>query len=213
METSMHSGVQKRKRGLDTIRRILDTAADLFARNGYDSVSMRGIAEKVGIKESSVYNHFKSKAEILDSLFEEFIENAPKSRPSDDDVEKMLAMMQPEELFKNIVFYFGSHVSKTLENIAMIINNEKYRNPRAAEVYYQYVVNEPSDYFERLIRKMAQRGMVKPVDARIFAEQYNYVSIALTKEYFMAENGLADVHAVVKYMLRTIQFFCGLMKP
>jgi hypothetical protein len=36
----------------------------------------------------------------------------------------------------------------------MIINYEKFRNPRAAEMYYKYVVNEPADYYERLINKL-----------------------------------------------------------
>ena len=125
----------------------------------------------------------------------------------------MLEIMQPEEIFKNIVFYFGSHVSALLKNTAMIINNEKYKNQKAASMYYGHVVNEAADYYERLIQKMIDRNMVKKVDARLFAEQYNYISIALTKEYFMADNGLADVHSVVKYMIRTIDFFCAMMKP
>ena len=48
----------------------------------------------------------------------------------------------------------------------MIINFEKYRSPRAAEMYYRYVVREPADYYERLILKMADRGMVRTTDAR-----------------------------------------------
>lgn len=204
--------IQKRKKGIETTGRILEISADLFAHKGYDSVSVHEIAAAVGIKESSLYNHFKSKAGILETLFELFIEQAPESRPSDAELDKMLMIMQPEEIFKNILFYFGSHVSSTLEYIAMIIDNEKYRNPQAAEVYYKYMVSELADYYERLIKKMSERGMIKQVDARIIAEQYNYVSISLTKEYFMVKNGLADMQTVVKYMIKTISFFCGMMK-
>lgn len=204
--------IQKRKRGIETTNRILEISADLFAHKGYDSVSVHEIAEAVGIKESSMYNHFNSKASILSTLFEIFIEKAPESRPSAQDLDKLLIIMQPEEIFKNILFYFGSHTSTVVENIAMIINNEKYRNPQAAEVYYKSMVNEPADYYERLINKMIEHGMIKQVDARLFAEQYNYVSISLTKEYFMVKNGLADMQTVVKYMIKTINFFCGLMK-
>lgn len=204
--------IQKRKKGIETTNRILEISADLFAHKGYDSVSVHEIAEAVGIKESSMYNHFNSKAGILNTLFEIFIEKAPESRPSDAELDKMLIIMQPEEIFKNILFYFGSHTNSVVENVAMIINNEKYRNPQAAEVYYKSVVNEPADYYECLINKMIERGMIKQVDARIFAEQYNYVSISLTKEYFMVKNGLADMQTVVKYMIKTINFFCGLMR-
>ncbi len=204
--------IQKRKRGIETANRILEIAADLFARRGYDSVSVRQIADAVGIKESSLYNHFSSKADILETLMENFIEQAPQSRPSDAELDQMLTIMQPEEIFKNILFHVGSHISDILANTAMIINYEKFRNAKAAEVYYKYVVNEPAGYYERLINKMIAKAMLKKVDARLFAEQYNYISITLTKEYFMAKNGLADLEAVVQYMVKTANFFCDLMK-
>ena len=204
--------IRKRKKGIETVNRILEISAGLFARKGYGGVSSHEIAEAVGIQESSMYNHFENKAAILDALLELFIEKAPESRPSDAELDKMLTIMQPKEIFKNVLFYFGSHAQDILENIAMIINNEKYHSRRAAEVYYRYVVNEPADYYERLIQKMAGCGMIGQVDARMLAEQYNYVSLSLTKEYFMAKNGLADMQSVVKYMIRTIEFFCDLMK-
>jgi len=212
MDTIKTENIQKRKKGLATTHQILNAAADLFARNGYDGVSVRQIAEKTGVKESSLYNHFKSKSDILETLFDEFIKNVPETRPSNEEIDKMLMIMEPEEVFKSILFHVGKNVCGTLSNTAMIINYEKFRNPRAAEMYYKYVVNEPADYYERLINKMIGLKMVKPVDARIIAEQYNYISIALTKEYIMAQYGLADVHSVVAYMIKTLKFFCGLMK-
>jgi len=211
MDNGKNENIQKRKKGLETRRQILDITADLFARNGYDGVSVRQIAEKAGIKESSLYNHFKNKADILETLFDEFVRFVPQTRPSDEEIDKMLVIMEPEEVFKSILFHVGRSVSGTLSNTAMIINYEKFRNPRATEMYYKYVINEPVNYYERLINKMIKLKMVKPVDARIIAEQYNYVSIALTKEYIMAKYGLADVHSVVGYMIKTLKFFCGLM--
>ena len=38
------------------------------SKKGYDSVSIRTIASNVGIKESSIYNHYSSKKEILMSI-------------------------------------------------------------------------------------------------------------------------------------------------
>lgn len=40
-------------------------AADLFARENYYNVSMRQIADRVGIQPSSIYNHYESKEAIL----------------------------------------------------------------------------------------------------------------------------------------------------
>ena len=124
----------------------------------------------------------------------------------------MLAIMTPEEILKNILFQVGKSVSGSLSNTALIISYEKLRSPRAAQMYYRYVVNEPAAYYEWLFQRMIARGMFGAVDARMFAEQYNYVSITLTKEYIMAQYGLADVREVVHYMIRTLKFFCGLMR-
>ena len=57
---------------METKELILKKALDMFAKSGYDSVSIRDIAKAVNIKESSIYYHFKNKQDILDSLVEKF---------------------------------------------------------------------------------------------------------------------------------------------
>ena len=44
---------------METKETILKKALDMFAKSGYDSVSIRDIAKAVNIKESSIYYHFK----------------------------------------------------------------------------------------------------------------------------------------------------------
>ncbi|RKQ35255.1 TetR/AcrR family transcriptional regulator [Kocuria tytonis] len=51
-------------------RRILDAAAELFARHGYRAVSLQSIGERAGISGPGVYRHFESKQEILAELLE-----------------------------------------------------------------------------------------------------------------------------------------------
>lgn len=49
---------------------ILDAAAELFAQRGYAATSTRLIAERVGIRQASLYYHFKTKEQILAELLE-----------------------------------------------------------------------------------------------------------------------------------------------
>jgi AcrR family transcriptional regulator len=50
---------------------IRDTARDLFAREGYESVSMRRIGSAVGCSPMAIYRHYENKEELLLSICEE----------------------------------------------------------------------------------------------------------------------------------------------
>jgi AcrR family transcriptional regulator len=52
----------------DQIRR---TARELFAREGYESISMRRVGAEVGCSPMAIYRHFENKEELLLSICEE----------------------------------------------------------------------------------------------------------------------------------------------
>jgi AcrR family transcriptional regulator len=49
------------RRGADTTERILDAAEACFAQKGYTGTTLRDVAELVGIRIPSLYNHFSNK--------------------------------------------------------------------------------------------------------------------------------------------------------
>lgn len=60
-------------RRTDTREQIRSVALELFAERGYDATSLREIAERLGVTKAAVYYHFRTKEEILASLFEQRI--------------------------------------------------------------------------------------------------------------------------------------------
>ena len=54
------------------------------------------------------------------------------------------------DLFKAVLCYRDHQAGDTLTNTALIISREKYRSPRAAEVYRRHVVEEPAAYYDVL---------------------------------------------------------------
>ena len=61
-----------RERYRDVLRRtILDAAREAFVRDGYEGVSMRALAEKIGCSHGNLYLHFKDKEALFDCLVEE----------------------------------------------------------------------------------------------------------------------------------------------
>jgi AcrR family transcriptional regulator len=48
---------------------IIDTASQLFLKQGYEATSVRQIADAVGVTEAALYYHFKDKRELLQAVF------------------------------------------------------------------------------------------------------------------------------------------------
>ena len=69
----------RREREREELRRkILDAAAELFAREGVKQVSMRRIARRIEYSPTTIYSHFANKAELVrrlsDDVFARLIE-------------------------------------------------------------------------------------------------------------------------------------------
>ncbi|MEU9055134.1 TetR/AcrR family transcriptional regulator [Streptomyces sp. NPDC048384] len=73
-------GTKQRRRG-DTRQRIQDVALELFAEQGYEKTSLREIAERLEVTKAALYYHFKTKEEIIVSLFEDL------TKPIEDLIE------------------------------------------------------------------------------------------------------------------------------
>lgn len=71
---------KQRRRG-DTRQRIQDVALELFAEQGYEKTSLREIAERLDVTKAALYYHFKTKEEIVVSLFEDL------TKPIEDLIE------------------------------------------------------------------------------------------------------------------------------
>jgi AcrR family transcriptional regulator len=62
---------ERRERERDHVRtKIMDAARELFVRDGYESVSMRKIAEAIEYSPTEIYIHFADKAELMQQLCE-----------------------------------------------------------------------------------------------------------------------------------------------
>ena len=62
---SIHFTIFEGMKPIDRKTEIINCAAKLFKEKGYSAVTMRDIAQAMDIKAASLYNHIKSKQEIL----------------------------------------------------------------------------------------------------------------------------------------------------
>ncbi|HJS58282.1 MAG TPA: TetR/AcrR family transcriptional regulator [Vicinamibacteria bacterium] len=64
--------VERRGREREKVRKqILDAARELFARDGYERVTMRAVAEAIEYSPTTIYNHFEDKEDLVEALCQE----------------------------------------------------------------------------------------------------------------------------------------------
>jgi AcrR family transcriptional regulator len=94
-----------------TKERIVDEAIMLFSQMGYDAVSMRDIAVKVGIKAASIYNHFHSKKDILEEMYAFYIHIKDMAAP---DLENLLVLLETEPIM-DVLMKMDFHYDPALQ--------------------------------------------------------------------------------------------------
>ena len=164
---------------MDTKNQILTSALNLFSEYGFDGVSVRNIAKEVGVRESALYKHFKSKQEILDKIAEkmsteihEVYKNAQAPEALGSDIANSYKKISEENLCEMVWNVFKTFTGNSeLAKFRRLLFHEK-NNGKFAEYYNTFfldgVVKSQADIFSKLIKA----GLFKKYDAEIMAMQF-----------------------------------------
>jgi AcrR family transcriptional regulator len=85
--SSEHSGERRR---LDRAT-VVDAAIEYADARGLDALSMRRLAESVGVSAMALYKHVSSREELLDAMVEQVVERIPPSEAGEAWVEALRA--------------------------------------------------------------------------------------------------------------------------
>jgi AcrR family transcriptional regulator len=61
------------ERGLATRRQLLDVAAGVFARRGYEAASIEEVMASAGVSRGAVYHHFSGKEALFEAVVEDVV--------------------------------------------------------------------------------------------------------------------------------------------
>jgi AcrR family transcriptional regulator len=188
--------------------KIIETALDLFSRKGYTAVSVRELTKEVGIKESSLYNHFKSKEEILESIYTLFEEERAKSLPSADVLEALAKKVSIEQFLKEGIETFKISVANDhYEKMWRILNMEQFRDQRARKIILENMYRGTIDFLESAFRAFMDAGKLPHQDPRNLAVHYQYPLFAMMTEYLLIRYDQLDTVEVEKRMQVHLEYF------
>ena len=140
---------------MTTKEKIIDEALTLFSTKGYQGTSVKNIADAVGIKDSSLYKHYKSKKEIFDTIVLEMsmrMEGMSRGLglPGEENMEKAAfgyGQLIDEglwELSKKIYLYYLR--DEFAARFRRMLTIEQFRDREIYEVYRKIFMEDSITY-------------------------------------------------------------------
>ncbi|MES2478144.1 MAG: TetR/AcrR family transcriptional regulator [Bacteroidota bacterium] len=140
---------------------IISEASKLFKERGFGGTTMRDLAEKVGIEAASMYNHIRSKDELLEEIcfgigrkYDEQLTEIDKTKIS-----------FPEKIEAIIAF----HIQMIIEdgNAVSVLNNDwKFLN-KEKMVEFKAMRNEYEKHLAEIITAGIKEGAFKKVNVAV----------------------------------------------
>ena len=170
---------------MNTKDRILETALSMFSDHGYDPVSIRDICGAVGIKESTVYYHFKNKQDILDSLFIRFEEH----------VNSLLNVLHSPDAWKNSqspsfewidTYFFDQYLLDPFCNRMMrLMLIEQLHNKEIQQKYSRWLFEEPYRIEMSVFETLSRLGVMSEETSEQTGKNFNAYITMLVFRYLL----------------------------
>jgi AcrR family transcriptional regulator len=194
-----------------TKSRILDATLRLSSQHGLGGVSVREIAREVGIKESSLYNHFQSKEALLEAALDEAERAFCSLTLPTGAIQGMISGNRPEEfLKKGLIRYKGHWSDPEMAHVWILIGMEQYRNERVASIILRET-DRIIGFNETAFQKMIEQGLVKPFNARFLAELFSRTMLSLHRDYALSILHDRPSEEVEERMFAWIRYFVDLI--
>ena len=163
---------------------ILIVALHLFARDGYEAVSVSQIAGELDMTKGALYRHYKSKRDIFDCIVQR-MEQQDSEQARQNEVPEESIENVPEEYQNVSVEDFVGYSKSMFEywteddfasSFRKMLTLEQFRNEEMQNLYQQYLVSGPAEYVNDLFKNMKIKNPEENA-IKFYANMFFYYSV------------------------------------
>ena len=163
---------------------ILIVALHLFAKEGYEAVSVSQIAGELDMTKGALYRHYKSKRDIFDCIVHR-MEQQDGERTRENEVPEESIEKTPEE-YQNVSLDDFVEYSKSMfeywteddfaSSFRKMLTIEQFRSEEMQNLYQQYLVSGPAEYVKDLFKNMEIKNPEENA-VKFYANMFIYYSV------------------------------------
>lgn len=166
--------------------KILDVSIDLFSEYGYDGVSIRQIAREVGIRESSIYNHYSNKQSILKAILDYYVAEMVSDEIPIEEASLNLDMGFDYFYQAGCDAFLGKLKEEKMMKITRLFFIESYHNEEVKSFLKNAIIEAPIHGWMNLFNLMKEKGLIKKdCDVRQLSESFFYYGMFLLYNHFI----------------------------
>lgn len=189
----------------DTKEKILNVALDFFSRHGYSGASIRQIARAVGVRESAIYNHYKSKEEIFLAILSSFkLKTISKEILSDDLLDEVI---NPDKFLKTFAKRLVEHWNKPGERkFIRVLLMEQFTRIGNKELSTTDYLSELREICRLIFGEMVKTKIIKQLDPGLLAEEFTAPLFLIRTEYLSSDDQI-NINTAYERANKHVEFF------
>jgi AcrR family transcriptional regulator len=177
-----------------TKKKLFENAVKLFSEKGYENVSTRELCASVNIQDGSLYNHYSSKEEILNTIFDKFAQKTEEHFLNECNLcLNSLKDLSPREILSGLTFPYSNKNCEYMIQSYRIISRERYTNSRAREIFTEYIIEYPKRMIKETIDTLIEYRKFPKIDTDSLSTIWTYTyAMSLLKFSPQSSNNIKE---------------------
>ena len=191
-----------------TKERILDTALEAFAANGYKGTNLRDLAAGMGLSKSALYKHYAGKEDIWNAVLDRMEAyysarfGSPEQLPeTPKSCEELIAMTM------GMLDFTMSDPKVVLTR--KILLTEQFHDERVRQLATLHFLTGTRDMFAKIFADMMDAGLLKRSDPEMLAFAYTAPVTALVHLSDREPDRVEEIREQIEAFLRAFLGTCA----
>jgi AcrR family transcriptional regulator len=165
---------------MNTKEKIIYESLNLFSTKGFEAISVRDIANAVGIKASSLYNHFKNKQDIFDTIIgrysrhiTKFFEHIKIDTNQDEIIINKVNWVCNDQFSKKSLAIFKFYLEdEYIVKFRKLLTIEQFNNSKMATLYNKIFIDDILTFQSKIFEILINSNILVKKDPYTLAIQF-----------------------------------------
>ena len=150
----------------NTKERIFEEAVRLFSENGYPIVPLKDVAKAVHTSETTIYRHYKNKADLLNQIIKAFESKLQGYLPTKKQIDRYIETDTPAQLLQRCMGRLKDDEVMMMHRLHRITYMEQLTNAAARDLIFGKLHGETAKIIKYTLDKLIEKKSIPDFDTQ-----------------------------------------------